>query len=321
MKWYIVSRLLQAISLIIISLAFSFLLFRVLPGDPAVAISGDPRLPTATRQALNKAFGLDKPLHEQFLIFLLNAFSGNLGISFQYKQPVSQIIQYRFFNTIILLIPATILSILLGVALGIISCLREGSLLDKAIHSLATLFWATPSFWGGMLMIYLFAIRFPLFPTGGMVGHKTIYIGWENLGEIFYHAFLPLLTYSIIYSGQYTLILRSSLREVLVEDFMQLVKAKGFTIFEAIMKHGLKNASLPLITLIGLNFGYVILGSITIETVFSWPGLGRLVFEAVFYKDYPILQGLFLFFTIIMIAVTVITDIIYHYIDPRVRLK
>lgn len=321
MKEYVLSRIVQALFLILGALTFSFLLFRVLPGDPAVAISGDPRLPIKTRQLLNQMFGLDKPIHEQFLIFLFNAFTGNLGISFQYKQPVTQILYYRFLNSVILLIPATVLSILLGIAMGIVACLYEGGLLDKAISLIASSLWATPSFWGGMIMIYLFAINLRLFPTGGMVGYGTTHIDWNNLNEVCYHAFLPVLTYGIIYSGQYTLILRSNLRSVLAEDFMQLVRAKGFTPFKALTKHALKNAMLPLITLIGLNFGYIILGSITIETVFTWPGLGRLLFEAVFYKDYPVLQGIFLFFTVVMILITVIIDILYHYIDPRVRVK
>lgn len=307
--------------MILAAIAFSFFLFRVLPGDPSVAISGDPRLPTATREMLNKMFGLDKPLFEQFFVFLANVFKGNLGISFQYKLPVTQILLERLWNTIILLVPATILSILLGILMGIIASWRQGTLIDTVITSLATLFWSVPSFWGGMIMIYLFAVNIPLFPTGGIVGYTATKIGWGNAGEVLYHLLLPMITYSVIYSGQYTLVLRNSLNNVLSEDFMQLIKAKGYTDFEAIRKHALKNASLPLITLISLNFGYILLGSITIETVFTWPGLGRLLFEAVFYNDYPLLQGLFLFFSTVMILMTVTVDILYMYIDPRVRLK
>ena len=314
-------RVIQAFIMILAAIAFSFFLFRVLPGDPSVAISGDPRLPTATREMLNKMFGLDKPLFEQFFVFLANVFKGNLGISFQYKLPVTQILLERLWNTIILLVPATILSILLGILMGIIASWRQGTLIDTVITSLATLFWSVPSFWGGMIMIYLFAVNIPLFPTGGIVGYTTTKIGWGNAGEVLYHLLLPMITYSVIYSGQYTLVLRNSLNNVLSEDFMQLIKAKGYTDFEAIRKHALKNASLPLITLISLNFGYILLGSITIETVFTWPGLGRLLFEAVFYNDYPLLQGLFLFFSTVMILMTVTVDILYMYIDPRVRLK
>jgi peptide/nickel transport system permease protein len=307
--------------MIFAAIAFSFFLFRVLPGDPSVAISGDPRLPTATREMLNKMFGLDKPLFEQFFVFVANVLQGNLGISFRYKLPVIQILMERLWNTLILLVPATILSVLLGILMGLIASWHRGTLIDTMITSLATLFWSIPSFWGGMMMVYLFAVNIPLFPTGGMVGYLTINIGWSNVGEILYHLFLPMITYSVIYSGQYTLVLRNSLNSVLAEDFMQLIKAKGYTDFEAIRKHALKNASLPLMTLIGLNFGYMLLGSITIETVFTWPGLGRLIYEAVSCKDYSLLQGLFLFFSTAMILMTVTVDILYMYIDPRVRLK
>jgi len=313
MKVYVISRIIQALIMILVAIAFSFFLFRILPGDPTTAICGDPRVPAQTREILYKVFGLDKPLHEQFLVFLINTFKGNLGISFQYKVPIVQLLIRRLWNTMILLIPATLLSIFLGIIMGIIAAWFRGRLIDKIVTSMATMFWSTPSFWGGMVMIYLFAVTLRLFPAVGIVG-------WSNIGEMLHHLLLPMITYGVIFSGQYALVLRDTLSEVLAEDFILLAKAKGLTKYEVLRKHGFKNALLPLVTMIGLNLGSLILGSITIETVFTWPGVGRLIYEAVCYNDFPILQGVFFFFTIVMILLTVAVDILYAYLDPRVRL-
>jgi len=319
-KGYVISRLIQAIILIFIALAFSFFLFRVMPGDPAAAIAGDPRIPAETKRLLYKAFGLDRPLHEQFFIFLANAIQGNLGISFQYKISVMELLLARLVNTVYLLLPATLVSILMGLGLGILAGWFRGRSIDTLLSSIATLLWSTPSFWGGMVMIYLFAVAIPLFPTGGLISYGVSHVDWwTELQDRLWHLFLPMITYGVIYSGQYTLVLRDTLSGVLSEDFILLAKAKGLRDSEVLTKHALKNASLPLVTLIGLNLGYLLLGSITIETVFTWPGIGRLIYEAVYYNDYPVLQGVFIFFIVVMILVMVAVDILYTYLDPRVR--
>jgi len=317
-KTYIASRIVQAGILIIIVLGFNFFLFRILPGDPTRAICGDPRVPAETRETLYKMFGLDRPLHEQFLLYLMNVFRGNLGISYQYKISIIPLLIERLRNTLLLLLPATILSITIGITMAIVAVRFRGKWIDKLITSMATLLWSVPSFWGGMLMIYFFAVELRLFPTGGLISFGATSI---EMGDLLHHLILPMITYGVIYSGQYALVLRDSLTDVLAEDFILLAKAKGYTDFQVLKKHAFKNASLPLITLIGLNLGYLILGSISIETVFTWPGVGRLVYEAVYFNDYSLLQGIFLFFSIVMISIMVVVDILYTYLDPRVRFK
>jgi len=311
----------KAFIMIILGAVFSFILFRILPGDPAKALTGDPRLPLETKKVVFKMFGLDRPLHEQLFIFICNLLTGNLGISFQYKLPVSQILMEKLTNTLILLIPATVLSMLLGIFMGLIAGLFNGKLIDKIITSIATLFWSTPSFWGGMVAITIFAINMRLFPPGGMLSFYGASPSLSNIGDLLWHLFLPMLTYGIIFSGQYTLILRNSLVEVLTEDFIKMAKAKGHTDFEVVMKYALRNASLGLVSMIGINVGYILLGSITIESVFNWPGIGRLLYDAVFYNDYPLLQGIFILFIIVMVASMLVVDILYSYLDPRVRIK
>ncbi|RLI44303.1 ABC transporter permease [Candidatus Bathyarchaeota archaeon] len=322
MRTYVLSRIIQAFIMIIVAFVFSFFLFRIVPGDPTLAITGDPRLPLETKRMLYKMFGLDKPLHEQLLIFIINAFKGNLGISYQYKIPVTQLLLERLWNTLILLLPATLLSILIGIVMGMLAGWFRGKTMDTILTSLATLFWSTPSFWAGMFMIYLFAVRFHIFPTGGMMSYEVSYTDWwSSMSDFLHHLFLPMVTYAVIYSGQYALVLRNSLSEVLSEDYILLAEAKGCTEFQILRKHALKNASLPLVTMVGVNLGRLLLGSITIETVFTWPGVGRLVYEAVYYHDYPVLQGIFVFFITVTILLTVIVDILYTYLDPRVRLR
>lgn len=320
MKAFVLTRIASSILTLFLVITFSFFLFRILPGDPAKALTGDPRLPPESKEAVYKMFGLDKPLFEQYLLFLANLIKGNLGISFQYKVPVFNILMEKLINTLILLIPATILSILLGVLLGLIAGHFKGKKVDSLIRSIATLVWSTPSFWAGMMAVYLFAVRMRFFPTGGMltIGAR---LGLENLHDLLWHLILPMSVYAIIYSGQYTLLVRESLDNVLTEDFMMLARAKGYSDFKIMTRYALRNILLPLVSLIGINFGYIILGSITIESVFSWPGIGRLIYEAVFYNDYPLLQGIFLFFSTFMIFSMVLIDILYMYLDPRIRFR
>jgi len=322
MRTYVISRLIQAFITIVIAFAFSFFLFRVIPGDPTMAITGDPRLPAATKQLLRMQFGLDQPISTQFYMYLLNVFQGNFGVSYQYKVPVSQILGTRLLNTLILLVPATVLSVLLGITMGMMAGWFRGKRIDTLLTSAAILSWSAPSFWGGMVMIYLFAVYFRFFPTSGMMGYNVFNSNWwSNAADILYHALLPMITYSAMYSGEYALVLRNALSGVLSEDYILMARAKGCTGSQLLRRHALKNASLPLVTLIGMSVGHLALGSITVETVFNWPGVGRLFYDAIFYHDYPVLQGAFLIFTVGMILMILLVDILYTYLDPRVRLR
>jgi peptide/nickel transport system permease protein len=300
----------------------SFVIFRILPGDPAAAIAGDPRVSAQMREILASKFGLDRPLYEQFVLYLFNVFRLELGVSYLYKLPVIQILSDRLANTLFLLFPATVLSIFLGIIMGLLCGWRRGKALDYSLTSLATLQWSTPEFWAAMLMIYAFAIALPIFPTGGL--HKIIILDHSILSRLIdrlYHLALPMITYALIWSGQYTLVVRNTLSEVLSEDYILLARAKGLKNREILRKHALKNVMLPLVTLIGLNMGYILLGQIGIETVFTYPGVGRLMYDAVIWKDLPVLQGTFLLFALIMILSMLAIDIIYTYLDPRVKLE
>jgi len=263
-------------------------------------------------------FGLDKPLHVQFYKYITETFKGNLGVSFMFTpRTVSEILLSRLYNTLILLVPATIGSILLGMLLGIISSWKRGTKTDLTLQIFSILFWSMPTFWLGMIFIVFFGRTFS---TGGMVTAGLVHPDFLSyLNDLFRHMFLPSLTLMLIMHGQYFLVMRSQLTDVSTENFMLTAKAKGLTSYRILRHHGVPNAMLPMITLISLNLAFLVAGFITIETVFSWPGLGELIYKAILFRDYPILQGAMLLLAGVMLGTSFIADILYAYLDPRIR--
>lgn len=275
-----------------------------------------------TRELLFKEFGLDKPLYQQYFIYLYRMLSLQLGVSYYYNVPLSQLLGQRFVNTLILLVPGLFLSIIIGIGLGVLAAWFEGGKLDSFVTSLSTLLWSTPSFWAGMVAIALLSVAYHVFPTGGLITFGAEYSDpFAYLGDLLYHLTLPLSVYAVIFSGQYTLLVRNTMSETLTEDYILLAKAKGLKGWQILMTHALRNALLPCITMVAVNIGMVILGSITIETVFTWPGIGLLVYQAIFFHDYPVLQATFFFFVVVTIVTMLVLDLVYMYVDPRVRFK
>jgi peptide/nickel transport system permease protein len=303
-----------------VALTIDFYLFRILPGDPAAMIARDPRLDAQQMEILKASFGLDKPLYIQYGIFIENTFKLNLGISFFYRVPVSSILFERLANTLYLVGLGTLLSMAIGLVLGIIAGWYRGKTPDHVAFGSALLFYSMPSFWISMVLIYALAIVYPIFPTGGMVNDRLITAGWAAATQdSLYHLALPLITYALVFAGAYALIMRTSVINILSEDYVLTAKAKGFSDFDVLKKHVLKNAALPSVTLIAMNIGLMVLGAISVETVFNWPGVGLLVYQAIFFRDYPLLQGTFIFFTIFMVVANLIADMLYSFLDPRVR--
>ena len=302
LREYIVSRGLQTIATFILSIGIIFFLFRIMPGDPVSIVIrlGATGLSEEEINTLRSVFGLDRPLHEQFFIYLWNVATFNLGTSFFYRIPVSELLFSRLINTIVLVGLGTFFSIVIGLALGVIAGWYKGSKVDTAAVSFSLLFYSMPSFWIGMVFIYLFSVIFNIFPTGGILSPRIVDESntLTRLLDFLHHLSLPLITYSLGFAGQYALVMRNTLVNVLREDYILTAKAKGLTDTQIIRNHALKNASLPSITLIAINIGLIILGTISIETVFSWPGVGRLVYEAILFRDFPVLQGTFIFFTL-----------------------
>lgn len=318
----------------------NFFLFRVLPGDPARAGIRDPRLNKDAIEALRIKFGLDKPvincfetlnpvkfgdcavnpMETQFFIYARNLLQGELGISYHTNRPVIDILGERLWNTILLIGVGQILSILLGVAFGVFAAWRARTPLDYGAVSVSLVAWSLPTFWLAILLLFWGStIGLPVAgkATPGMSSYPLL----QQWGDIARHMFLPTLTYTIVYMGEYTLIMRSSLLDVLSEDYILTAKAKGLNAFQILRDHAMKNAMLPLVTVIAINLGFTVAGVIQIESVFSWPGLGSAIYEALVRRDFPMLQGAFLLIAITVILANLLADLTYTYLDPRVRAE
>jgi len=318
----------------------NFFLFRVLPGDPARAGIRDPRLNKDSVEALRVKFGLDKPvincfdtlnpvkfgdcavnpMETQFFIYARNLLQGELGISYHTNRPVIDVLGERLWNTILLIGVGQILSILLGVVFGIFAAWRARTPVDYGAVSVSLVAWSLPTFWLAILLLFWGStIGLPV--AGKATPGMSTYPLLQQWGDIARHMFLPTLTYTIVYMGEYTLIMRSSLLDVLSEDYILTAKAKGLNTFQILRDHALKNAMLPLVTVIAINLGFTVAGVIQIESVFSWPGLGSAIYEAVVRRDFPMLQGAFLLIAITVILANLLADLTYTYLDPRVRVE
>ncbi len=329
-----------AIFTILFVIVLNFFLFRVLPGDPARAGIRDPRLKKEAIEMLRVRFGLDKPvincfeslnpiqlgsctvnpLDTQFFIYVRNLFQGELGISYHTNRPVADILAERLWNTVLLIGAGQILSIIIGVVFGVFAAWKARTAIDFAAVMSSLLVWSLPTFW--LAIILLFWGSNNGLPLAGKAtpGASSLPLlqQWADIGR---HMLLPTLTYTIVYMGEYTLIMRSSLMDVLSEDYILTAKAKGLSTFQILKDHALKNAMLPLVTVIAINLGFTVAGAIQIEAVFSWPGLGGAIFEAVGRRDFPVLQGAFLLIAVAVIFANLIADLTYSYLDPRVKTE
>jgi peptide/nickel transport system permease protein len=324
---------------ILFVLVLNFFLFRVLPGDPARAGVHDPRLKKEAVEALRVRYGLDKPvincfqtlnppkvgscsvnpLETQFFIYLGNLLRGEFGISYHTNRPVGEILMERLWNTILLIGAGQILSIIIGVLFGLFAAWKARTSIDYAALMTSLVAWSLPTFWLGIILLFWgSSAGLPIGgkSTPGMSSYPLL----QQWGDIAAHMFLPTLTYTIVYMGEYMLIMRSSLLDVLSEDYILTAKAKGLSTFQILKDHALKNAMLPLVTIIAINLGFTVAGAVQIETVFSWPGLGGAIYEAVERRDFPVLQGAFLLIAVSVVLANLLADLAYSYLDPRVQL-
>ncbi len=313
---YVARRIGHSLLTLWLILTLNFFLFRLLPGDPLRLLFSDPRISLDVLEQLRVKFGLSGSLIEQYWRYVVNTLGGDLGVSFVYNTPVAELLAERLVNTVILLLPATLLSILLGCALGMIAAVWRGRTADLVSLSLSQLLWATPVFWLGLMFMMFSAGLLPLsgMTTPGLVG------GWgAKLADLGQHMLMPLLSLTLVLLGQYAILMRNSLIDVLSEDYMVTARAKGFSNWRCLFSHALPNAALPVMTLAALNLGLLIGGAIQTETVFTWPGVGRLVFEALLRRDYPVLQGAFLVISTCALLANLLADLLYSVVDPRLH--
>jgi ABC-type dipeptide/oligopeptide/nickel transport system permease component len=313
---YAIKRTAFAVVTIFVAVTVNFALFRLAPGS---AVSNLSRVPHATPQlrlALTKQFGLDKSKGEQYVLYLKQLLHGNLGVSYANQQPVSANLRTAIGNTLPMVMLGTILAIVVGTLTGVIAAWRRGTALESVTVTTALGFYSMPTHWLGLMLVILFA---GVLPTGGMTNDFLFNPSWwTHVKDVLSHMVLPSLTLALVLFGEYTLIVRSAMLETLGEDYILTARAKGLRPWTIVRRHALRNAALPIVTLVALSLGYIVAGAILIETVFSWPGIGRAVYDSVLARDYPMLQGAFLVLTVSVVFFNLVADLLYFKLDPRI---
>jgi peptide/nickel transport system permease protein len=319
---FLARRLLQAVLTILFIVVLNFILFRMMPGSPERVLTRNPNIPAEVKADLREKWGLDRPLiPDQLVAYIASLAQGDLGLSYKYRgQPVTEVIGSRVWPTVILFGLGEIIAIVAGMALGAYAGWRRGGAVDYVGNGLSLILYSTPYFVLGMFLLVIFATGLGWFPTFGMLTPGAQYDSFfEQLLDFLHHLVLPLATVSLGLIGLYSILMRSSIIETLSEDYVQTARAKGLPDDRVLRTHALPNALLPAVTIVAIQFGYVIAGAITAEIVFNWPGLGTLTVDALAARDYPVLQGIFLLLAVSVVIANLAADLVYSMLDPRVR--
>ena len=299
------SRLTQGLALVFAVVVLNFVLVHAAPGDPVETIAGASGGMDEKLQAeLRAMYGLDQPLPVQLGIYLGKVVRGDLGYSYFFNLPVSDLILERVPATLLLVLTSVLTAFLIGTALGVLSSRKPNGWLSQLINVMSLVGFAAPVFWMGMLLIILLASIFPVFPVSGMRGIESSGLGWADVVDVLHHLVLPAFTLGLVYLAQYSRLSRAAMLDVLGADYIRTARAKGLPERLVLYKHALRN---------------VLAGAIVVETVFNWPGLGRLAFESVLRRDYPTILGVLLFSSIVVIVMNQVTDLCYRLIDPRIK--
>jgi len=317
---YVLKRTAFAIVTVFVAITLNFILFRALPGNAVTGLRCG-HCTKQFRESIIKQYGLDKSKWEQYVVYLQRLAHGDLGTSTFDNRPVWDDIKQPLLNTLPMVVAGTVISIVVGIISGVVAAWRRGTAADSANLWTALAFYAMPTQWIGLLVIFYIAIPLGL-PASGIESNTLGILGtpseWTTLSDRFSHLFLPALTLGIGLYGEYSLVVRSSMLETLGEDYVLTARAKGMRNWAIVWKHALRNAMLPLVTLIALSLGSIVAGAIVVEDVFSYPGIGLATIDAINHRDYPVLQGIFLLLTISVIVANFIADLVYFKLDPRV---
>lgn len=317
---FLLRRLGYAALLVLAVLVLNFLLIRLAPGDPIETLAGQMGgITEDIRADLRQTYGLDKPLPAQLAIYLTRVAAGDLGYSYFFNLPVARLIVERLPATLLLVLTSLLIAIIAGTVLGVLASRRPNGLLSQMITVVSVIGYSAPVFWTGMLLVILFASLLPILPVSGMRSAAIQQGGLVDILDVARHLVLPSLSLAIVYLAQYARLTRASMLDVLGADYIRTARAKGLSENTVYFHHALRNALLPVITIVGLQFGNMLAGAIVVETVFNWPGLGRLAFDSVLRRDYPTLLGLLFFSSLLVIAANQVTDICYRLADPRIR--
>ena len=318
---FVTRKVLAALATLAFVVCFNFFLFRVVESDPVASLYRGKNLTQEQRLELRRQFGLEGSQATQFVRYLQQTAQLNLGRSYSTNRPVMSDIWERAWPTIALVGVSTLLSAVFGILIGIVAAWRRRSKADYGWTGFSMATYSMPDFWLGMLLLVTFAVTLGWFPVGGITDSSSDATGVAKLFDQAHHMFLPALTLTLAYLGEYALVMRSSLLDTMREDYLTLARAKGLRDVAVRNRHAVPNALLPVVTLIAINFGFVLSGAIAVEAIYSWPGLGLLSYEALRGPDLPMLQGLFLVFSAAVIVMNLVADLLYAYLDPRVRTE
>jgi len=315
---YMFRRGLKGLLTIFVSITITFFIIRLMPADP-VTLLVDPKMGPEVQKAMMEQFGLDKPLGEQYAIFIKQAAMGNLGVSFKTREPVTEVIMQKLPWTLLLLVITVTLSLLVGIPIGMLSAKKRNQAFDKLVNVLVVVGISIFIPFLSFAFLYIFAYYLKLFPTGGAYTPPPGK-GLDYVLDVARHAVLPALTLFINNVATIILYTRNSMIDVLKEDYIRTAFSKGWNDKYVIRTHALKNALIPTITVTGLVIGSMVGGAVMTETVYAWPGIGRLIYESVSAMDYPVLQGAFLILAVAVVLMNIITDLVVAWLDPRIKL-
>lgn len=310
-------RLALAIPLLFTIVVVTFMLIRLAPGDPAYLLAGDTPTPEFLRQ-IREEYNLDKSWGEQLWIFLSKAAQGDFGQSIYYRKPVFQVVVERIPATLMLTLTALFLASLVGTVLGVVAAQNRNTAFDGLATTVSLLGYSVPTFWLGQLLVILFALVLGWLPSDGMTSVRASYTGWEHVLDVLTHMILPVLTLMMFELALITRFTRTAMIEVLSKEYVTTAHAKGLRGWAVLAKHALPNALLTTVTIIGLEFGVLLAGAVVTETVYSWPGMGRLFYDSIFRRDFPLLTGCFILSSTGVILANFVTDVVYALIDPSV---
>lgn len=309
---YTIKRLLSLIPTLLIVAIVVFVITRLLPGDPASSMLG-PQASVSEIHKLREQLGLNKPIAEQFLLYCSQLMHFNLGTSYTYNEPVIKLIMQRFPNTVILTLFSMFLALIFGIGSGIIAAVKKNSWIDYLVTILSLIGVSMPVFWLGVMLVLVFSVNLQLFPATGMASLSSGIIDFLS------HIILPAITLATIPTANFSRITRTSMLDVLGENYIRTAKAKGLSNFKIILKHALKNAMVPILTTIGMEFSSMLGGAVLTETIFSWPGMGKLIVDAIDKRDFVVVQGTVLFLALMFVLINLGVDLLYKVVNPRIQ--
>ncbi len=316
-------RLLQGVPLILGVIIMNFLLIQAAPGSFLDVMSAESQVSDpAMLEQLRVTYGMDQPVWLQLVKYIWSVARLDFGFSYRQNMPVLDVILASLPATLVLMLASLLIALLLGVTAGVVAAVKVNTIWDNLLSFLAVLFFAAPSFWLGIMLTVLFAVKLGWVPVGGMMSITASNQGIvATVLDVLHHLALPAMALGLFYAAVYARVMRAAMLEVLSLDFIRTARAKGLGRWRVVLAHGLRNALLPIVTLFGLQFGTVLGGSIVVETVFSWPGLGSLMLDSVSSRNYPVVLGVLVFSSIVVILVNIAVDLAYLRLDPRIRAR